>query len=261
MSDIHMLVATHEGSDKALFVRDISRGFELSKVMMIDVNGGEEIDVSEGIEPQRIAGLAFDGERIAWSGATKTSGDIYLAKISGGRVERVGITRGREFVSDVNNKYIVGYGRLKGDPYSTEIFIIGIDEGSFKIYTPKEGSNNTSPKLYKDRILFASNLGDGDRMKPYILNLSTGELEEVWFRYDDIYKFDPMEFISMGWTSYGRIWAIGKRRGTSRLFLDGSDLGIGFGLVSSAVIKDNTAFVSHSSLKMPPRILAIDIDR
>jgi len=259
--NIHMLVAAHEASSKVVFVRDVSKGFELSKVMMADIDEGYEIDVAENIEPQRIAGLAFDGERIAWSGATKASGGVYLAEISERRAERVATTKGREFVSDVNDKYIVGYGRLRGDPYSTEIFIINIKEGSFEIYTPKEGSNNTSPKLYGDKMLFISNFDDGDKMKPYILNLSTRELEEVRFKYDDIYRFDPVEFISIGWTSDGRVWSIGKKRGTSRLFLDGRDLGIGFGMVSSAAIKDNMAFIAHSSLKTPPRILAIDIIR
>ncbi len=258
--DVHMIVATHETSSRVVFIRDVSRGFELSKVMVRDLRGGEETDLSGDVEPQRIAGLAFDGERIAWSGATKAFSGIYLAKISEWRVERIVSTRGREFVSDVNDRYIVGYGHLRGDPHSIEIFIVDINRGDLEIYTPKEGSSNVSPKLYRDKLLFASNFEDGDKMKLYVLDLATRRLEEAGFRYGDIYRFDPVEFTKIGWTRDGRIWAIGKRRGASRLFLDGTDLGIGFGSISSAAIGDKKAYASHSSLKTPPRIIEIDID-
>lgn len=259
-TDVHMTVRTHESSTRVVYLKDVSRGFELSRVFARDVETGNELVISGDVEPQRIAGLAFDGVRVAWSGATKTQAGIYLANLARGTVEKVAETRGREFVADVNERYIVGYGHLAGNPMSSEILVIDIERGVQEVYTPKEGSSNVTPRLFGGKMLFASNFEDGDKMRLYVLDLETRELRKPELGCSDMYRFDPVEFVDLGWTRDGKIWAIGKKRGNSRLFFDGKDLGPETGFVSSATLHERRAYISFSTLRTPPKILSIDIE-
>lgn len=258
-SEVHMLLDVHETSTYVVFLRDVSKGFELSRVFARDIETDREVVVSREVEPQRIAGLAFDGERVAWSGATKTSAGVYLATLSKEFVDKVADTKGREFVTDVSEKYIVGFGHLAGNPFSTELLIVNSSTRTQEVFTPKEGSSNVGPRLYRDKALFASNFEDGDRMRLYTLDLEERKVERARFSYPDIDRFDPVEFVSYGWTADGRIWAIGKKCGTSKLFLDGKALGPTDGFVSSAAVRGDKAFVTYSTLKTPPSIISIDV--
>ncbi len=259
-SDVHMLIEAREPSTKVVFLRDVSKGFELSRVFARDVETGEEVEVSGGVEPQRIAGLAFDGERVAWSGATKTSAGIYVASLSRGGVERIAETKGREFVTDVSEKYVVGYGHLTGNPFSAELLVIDVSARTQRIVTPREGSTNVAPRLLGSRVLFASNYEDMDTFRLYVLDLETGELGRVSLGRGDMDEFGPVEFVDYGWTPDGKVWAIGKKRGTSRLFVDGRALGPESGFVSSAAVRRDRAFVVHSSLRSPPKVLSVDTE-
>ena len=259
-TEVHMAVRAHESSTKVVYLKDVSKGFELSRVFARDIETGNELVVSKDVEPQRIAGLAFDGVRVAWSGATRALAAIYLADIVRGTTEKVTETKGREFVTDVSKRYIVGYGHLAGNPMSSEILIIDVARGTQEIYTPKEGSSNVAPKLFGSRMLFASDFEDGDRMRLYVLDLETRELRKPELKYGDMDQFSPIEFVDLGWTRDGKVWAIGKKRGNSRLFLDGKDLGPETGFVSSAVFHERKAYVSFSTLKTPPKILSIDTE-
>lgn len=258
-SDVYWQVAVSEDSSKIAFLKDVTKGLELSKVFIYDLDSDEEEIVSADIEPQRIIGLAFDGERVSWSGATKDTAGIYLVKLAEGKVERILETKGREFVNDLNSKYIVGYGHIKGNPFSSELFIINLAENTQEVYTPREGSINIAPKIYKNSILFASNFENGDKMRLYVLDLESKELQRVKFSYPDIDTFEPVEFVDYGWTRDGLIWAIAKKCGISKLFLDGALIGLDGGFVSSATIYRSKAYVVHSSLTRPPRILSIDL--
>ncbi|MDW8010886.1 MAG: alpha/beta fold hydrolase, partial [Sulfolobales archaeon] len=258
-SDVHMIIDVHEASSKVVYIRDVSRGFERCRVFSVDIETGEELSISREVEPQRIAGLAFDGRRIAWSGATRESAGIYLADIEG-RVERIVETKGREFVTDVNENYVVGFGHIAGNPFSTELFAVSISSRTQLVFTPREGSINVSPKLRGNKVLFASSFEDGDRMALYILDLEARSLEKAVFTYGDIEEFKPVEYVSYGWTSDGRIWAVGKKRGTSRLFVDGRSLGPDAGFISSATVHNGRAYVVHSTLRAPPRILEVDVE-
>ncbi|MCX8184745.1 MAG: prolyl oligopeptidase family serine peptidase [Sulfolobales archaeon] len=259
-SDVHMLIDVSESSSKVVFVRDVSRGFELSRVFTVDIETGEELSISRGVEPQRIAGLAFDGKRVAWSGATREKAGIYLANLANETVERIAETKGREFVTDVNESYVVGFGHIAGNPFSTELLAVNILTGTQSVITPREGSINVSPRLHGSRVLFASNFEDGDTMALYTLDLEERSFKKATFTYRDIEKFEPVEYVSYGWTSDGRIWAVGKKRGTSRLFIDGRDLGPDTGFISSATVHERKAYIVHSTLRTPPKILEVDIE-
>ena len=162
---IHFLAAARLSSDYVAYVRDVSRGFELSRVYAVPASGGEAVDVSSSLPPQRVLGLAFDGERVVWTGATKEYAGVFLAKL-GSEPELVARVSGREFTSDVSDRYVVGYGHLKGNPFSSELFVVDLSRGGeLRVYTPKDGSTNVAPKLRGSKALFASDFEDGDRQR------------------------------------------------------------------------------------------------
>ncbi|MDW8082948.1 MAG: alpha/beta fold hydrolase [Sulfolobales archaeon] len=258
-SNVYWQVAVSENSSKIVFLRDVAKGLELSKVFVYDLDSGKEEVISADMESQRIIGLAFDGERVSWSGATKDVAGIYLAKLIEGRVERILETKGREFVSDLNSRYVVGYGHIKGNPFSSELFVIDLAKSAQEVYTPREGSTNIAPKIYENYVLFASNYENGDKMRLYVLDLESKELREVKLSYSDMDAFKPTEFVDYGWTRDGLVWAIAKKYGTSKLFLDGALIGLDHGFVSSAALYRGKAYIVHSSLAKPPRILSIDL--
>jgi len=258
---IHFLATARPSSDYVVYIRDVSRGFELSRVYAVSASGGEAVDVSSSLPPQRVLGLAFDGERVVWTGATKEYAGVFLAKL-GSEPELVARVSGREFTSDVSDRYVVGYGHLRGNPFSSELFVVDLSwGGELKVYTPKEGSTNVAPKLRGSKALFASDFEDGDRQRLYVLDLESGELSRAQTSWRDMELFDPVEFVDYGWTEDGLVWAIAKRDGRARLYVDGRLVGFDRGFVSSAVIHGGRAYVVHSTLKTPPKVISVDIEK
>ncbi|MET1127784.1 MAG: S9 family peptidase [Thermoproteota archaeon] len=256
---VHLLARAHPASQTVVFTRDVSMGRELSKVFSADVKSGMEAEVAPDVEPQRIAGLAFDGKRVAWSGATREYAAAFLAEPGKGAEELARLS-GREFVTDVNEKYVVGFGSLRGDPFSMELFIIDLSSRELHVFTPREGSTNVAPKLRGDTVLFSSDYADGDKMRLYTYSIEEGTLREVDLTYRDMERFDPTEFVDYGWTEDGRVWAVAKRNGRTKLFVDGREVPTPPGFISSAEVHEGAAYVVHSSLRSPPRVLSIDLE-
>jgi dipeptidyl aminopeptidase/acylaminoacyl peptidase len=256
---IHFLATARPSSDYVVYVRDVSRGFELSRVYTVPASGGEVVDVSSSLPPQRVLGLAFDGQRVVWTGATREYAGIFLAKL-GSEPELVARVSGREYTTDVSDRYVVGYGHLRGDPFSTELFVVDLSRGGeLRVYTPREGSTNVAPRLRGSKAIFASDFEDGDRQRLYVLDLESGELSRVQTSWRDMELFDPVEFVDYGWTDDGLVWAIAKRDGRAHLYVDGRLVGFDTGFVSSAVLHGGRAYVVHSTLKTPPKVLSVDL--
>jgi len=255
---VHLYAKSHPESDYVVFTRDVSRGFELCRVYAVNIRTGEFIDVSGSLPPQRVVGLAFNGEYIAWSGASGEEAGVYIAKI-GGEPELLVKTKGREFVTDTSSKYVVGYGHLHGDPFSTELFIIDIARRELRVYTPREGSISENPKIRGNTVLFSSDYEDLDKHRLYFLDLETGETRRAVPEESDLHEFDPVEYVDYGWTSDGVVWAIAKKQGRSHLFVNGAFAGLGSGFISSGTVHSGFAYLVHSSLRTPPRVVAVNL--
>ncbi|MDW8011093.1 MAG: prolyl oligopeptidase family serine peptidase, partial [Sulfolobales archaeon] len=79
----------------------------------------------------------------------------------------------------------------------------------------------------------------------------------VRVKHDDLEKFDPVEYVDFGWTSDGRVWAIGKKRGNSKLFVDGAEVETPEGIVLNADVGEDCVYVTHTSMRDPPRVLKV----
>ncbi len=258
IKSIHGVALPRLESPYVIFIRDVSRGQELHKVFYVDARGGDEKLLAD-TPLMRIFGIGFDGSKVAFTGATAEENAIYIAKFDGSwekiyRLDRLA------FVTDVEGKYIVGYGNLRGDPRTFEIFVYNLETNEFKAYTPKPGSQNKVPIIRNGKILFESNHEGKNRL--YLYDPETGILEKVKFKYPDYEEFDPVEHDSYGWTIDGVIWAVGKKNGRSRLFLDGKYVKLPEGTIHGhPVFINGKAFVAVSNLLRPPRILEVDVEK
>ncbi len=242
-------------SPYVIYTRDVTKGKEHHKIYYVDSKGREEkllIDTPS----MRIFSIAFDSEKIVFTGATTKDMALYIGKWNGSW-EKVQKLSTLTFVADVNDKYIVGHGTLKNNPKTLEIFIYDMETGIMKIYTPREGSVNKEPKLMGTKVLFESNFKGKNRL--YIYDINEGTLSEVKYRFKDYDIFDPIEHVNYGWTKDGRIWVIGEREGRSKLFIDGKEVKTPQGFINNAVIVEDKAYVSLSSLREPHRILEVDL--
>jgi dipeptidyl aminopeptidase/acylaminoacyl peptidase len=256
---VHLEASTSRRSDIVVYTRDVSRGFELVKIYGTDLRTLETYELSEGVQPQRVVGLGYDGIRVAWSGSVGTEASIYLSDTSTRRAEPLVKARGREYVTDVNERYIVGHGHLREDPFSVELFAIDLRTLEMRVITPREGSVNRSPKLLGSKVLFESNYENLDTFKLYVYDLESGTLESVRLTYGDLATYNPVEYVDFGWMENGGVWAIGKRMGRSRLFVDGAEVKTPDGMILSAEVYGDYAYVTHTSLRDPPRVLRVDI--
>ena len=256
--NIYLHAKSHPSSDYVVFTRDVSRGFELCRIYAVNIRSGEFIDLSSSLPPQRVMGLAFNGEYIAWSGASGEESGIYIAKLKG-EPELLVKTKGREFVTDTNGEFIVGYGFLRGNPFSTELFILDIARGEFKIYTPRERSVSVNPKISGNVVVFASDYEDLNKQRLYLFDANTGEIKLAVNGGSELYEFDPVEYVDYGWSDEGVFWAIAKKQGKSHIFVSNKFVGLESGFISSATVHGEYAYVAHSSLKTPPRIIAINV--
>ncbi len=257
---VYPIVRTSRTTDVVVYTIDRSGGYERVAVYAVDSETGERFSLSEGLEPHRVTGLAYDGVRVAWSGSLGPRAFIYMSSVSErAQPELVTEVKGREYVSDVSERYIVGWGHLREDPFSTELFVLNLDTRQSRVFTPREGSVNREPRLLGSRVLFASNYEDMDTFRLYVLDLETGELGRVSPGRGDMEGFGPVEFVDYGWTPDGKVWAIGKKRGTSRLFVDGREVRTPEGMILDAEVSDGYAYVTHTSFREPARILEVNL--
>lgn len=254
---VHEPAIPSPDSPYVIFTRDMAKGRELHKVFYTDVKSGEE-KVLADTPLMRIFGIAFDGSKVAFSGATAEDIAIYLVKMNGDW-EKLTKLETMAFVTDVSDEYIVGTGNLRKDPRTYEIFVFNLKTNEFKVYTPKEGSQNKNPMVKGSTVLFESNFEGSNKL--YLYYPDNDRLEEVSFSHEDYSNFNPVEHEAYGWDSKGNIWAIGKRDGRSKLFIDGREVPTPQGTIHGfpAFVEEN-AYVAISSVVHPPKILKINLN-
>ncbi len=252
---IHGLARPRPSSPYIIYIRDVTKGMEQHKIFCVDLREEEEKLFVE-MDPMRIFGLVFDGSKTAFVGSTAAENALYLAEIDGS-LEKLCVMDTIAFVSDIEGRYIVGFGNMRGNPYTYELFIYDLAQGEYEILSPKEGSQNKYPQLLNGKILFESNYEGKNRL--YIYDPETKEITKVEFRYGDYEKFDPIEHGAYGWTDRGEIWAEGKKNGRSRLFVEGKEIYIPEGTIHGfPVFVEDKIFITMSSLINPPRIIMVD---
>ena len=252
---IHGVARPRPTSPYVMYTRDVTKGMEQHKVFYMDANDGEERLLVE-MDPMRIFSMTFDGSSVAFVGATAKENALYLAGI-GGSLEKLCVMDTIAFVSDIEDRYIVGFGNMLKNPYTYELFIYDISKGEYEVYSPKKDSQNKYPQLRNGKILFESNHEGKNRL--YILDPETKEIERVKFQYKDYEEFDPIEHGAYGWVDGEKIWAEGKKNGRSRLFVDGKEIDTPRGTIHGfPVFIEDKIYLTVSNLLTPPKIIEIN---
>ena len=252
---IHGVAKPVEESPLVIYLKDVTKGREQHLIYKADSRTGDSEKLAE-FTPMRIFGIAFDGEKIAFTGASQKDISLYLAKINGG-IEKLYTLNTIASVTDLNDKYIVGSGMLKMDPKTMEIFIYNLETNEFTIYTPREKSINKAPALDKNKILFETTALGNNRLVIY--NIEGKTLDEVKFAYKDYERYNPVEHIDYDWLNGSKIWTIAEKNGRTKVFIDGRNIPLPEGFTESIAIHGEKLYASTSTLVTPYRIFEIDL--
>ncbi len=254
---VHGVAVPSEKSPLVIYTRDVTRGRERHQVFAVDCRGGERRKLAD-FTPMRIFGIAFDGEKVAFTAASEKDVALYLVKLDGS-FEKLYSINAIASVSDLNEKYIVGSGMLRRNPLSSELFIYSFETSEFTVYTPKDRSINKYPKLFGSRMLFETNIWGKNRLAIY--DIEDEKLSAVKFSGKDYYSYDPLAHDDYGWTKDSRIWTIGSRDGRSRVFLDGISIPLPRGSIGSVALHDGKLYAAHSSLTTPFKIYEVNLKK
>ena len=218
------------------------------------VANGEKIQI-EGIEDHRVTGLALSRKTAVVSASSLMDFKIFVIDTESWSVEYSINVDKPVFVSSVKEPIATGVGHLHGDPRSTELFVVNLDQGSFIDYTPGIGSNNRSPKIGDGKILFASALSVKEEL--LVLDYESMTLSKPEIHGVDYKKDDLVEYIDFGWIDNGKVWFIGLSKGSSRAYIDGRRLSSPDGSLVRAEWTGEALIAEHSSFDTPNSIIAI----
>lgn len=251
---VHSVAYTSTRSKYVIYTKDVSKGRELQKLFAVGVDGGEE-RVYADTPPMRFFGLAWDGEKLVFSAATASGISLYLARE--GLCEKLMDLDAVMYPTSTEGDIVVGAGTLRKNPRSTELFIYNISTGELRVYTPREGSANKNPAVRDCKILFESNFEGSSKL--YIYDLNSDFLTEVRFRYRDYHTYSPVEHLIFGWVDDGRVWAVGKKNGRTKGFIEGREVPSPTGTVGYLAVSGDRVYYSASSLTTPPKVYEADL--
>ncbi|QGA53668.1 alpha/beta fold hydrolase [Sulfolobus sp. E5-1-F] len=224
------------------FTRDEEKGKEIHAIYIANLKG-EEFQVES--PKVRISSLAYDSKRIVFTGSSQTETSIYV--IENGRLSKLTTISPFSFVTDINEKYIIGTGVLKGNPRSQEFFIADFS-GEMQILTPKEGSVTNAYYLMGNKVYLVSDyetLGESYWIYTYDIEskeYKKVEMPEFGFKPVELY-YDPEDSL-----------IIAKKDGESRLFYNGKEVNTPRGTISGATRIGDEIYFSHSSLVSPHKV-------
>ncbi len=237
------------------FTRDVSGGKELQVIGYIDLEADKEV-VFEHMEPVRVLGFADDGEKIAFAGASQK--DVALYVVRKDSVEKLVNLNTYAIVTDVSKDFIVGFGNLRRNPRSKELFIHNISTGETEIITPREGSVNENPIILPNGdIIFESNALSGDSKELLVYDFAGRRFKKLVLPYRDYENYKPVENIFYK-EFEGKLVVVGKRDGRSKLFIDGKLVETPVGSVLNAFIADGKIYYTFTSLAKPTSIMVYD---
>lgn len=243
-------------NDKIIYyTSDVMKGLEKHRVFMVDIYGGEREYAFE-MEPLRIFGIAAKRDFIVYSGSTDKDIGLYVAKV-GDKAEKLLSSNKFFFVTDTDGKLTVGFGNFHGKPKTYEILIYNHDNGESRVYTPKEGSVNEAPKIYRDKIIFTSNF-EGEK-KLYIYDPVRDRLEEPKLYNNDYKNIHITDYIGFGTTNDGKIWFIGLSDARGYAFIDGKLVNHPPGTPGNLETHRDYIYLHFSTLKDPQSIYRIKI--
>jgi dipeptidyl aminopeptidase/acylaminoacyl peptidase len=203
------------------------------------------------------------GKEIAFTGSTAEANFLWLYGTESRNYQPLYKSKGMITSPDwsKNSKRIVISAKTTDKPRSAELVILNVADKKSKVYTPKLGSENTSPKWHpkKDQILFKTNaqgkydLAIYDEASEVVTYLNPSKLGR------DIPYFD--------WRHDGKaVWFVAAKNGRTKLYLQKlgekpTELPTPTGTISNIKLDSADGFFvfSWSSLSQPPMLSKLNL--
>jgi dienelactone hydrolase len=247
---VEQMADPRHDSNTVYYTKDVAKGGELHKIFTADAIEGKE-SLAVDPPPMRIEGLAFRGNMVAFTGATKDEMGLYTSKAGSLKKERA--VPPSATLSDASERFLVGSGVLAKNPRSQELFIFDIVSGKFTEYTPKAGSVNKPPKIDGSKVLFESNFTGRNRLHVY--DVESGELGPAQFGHEEYAVYGAIEHQNYGWTDDGKVWFVGKKEGECEAFVDGEQFPTPQGYIPGMTVLKDKAYVIHTTAVQPSTII------
>ncbi|MEB3778670.1 MAG: S9 family peptidase [Desulfurococcales archaeon] len=255
---INFIAIPPYGAQRVIIGRDVARGREQHLLFYINIDEpGVEVRLSKEQEPMRIFGIADDGSRAVFTGATAKDISVYLID-KGGSTSRVASLPGIGSVVRLKGDLAAGIGVFQGDPTRFQLFLVDIESGDVKIHNPPGGSATWPTFTSEGQLIYGLEGAEYSRLM--VLDLETLKAEPLKLLHDDLEAYKPRAFNYIDYTPEGELIVVARREGRSKLFIDGREVETPEGILSLAFKLGDKIVVSHTSLSTPPRVIEVGVD-
>jgi dipeptidyl aminopeptidase/acylaminoacyl peptidase len=252
-------------SKNVVFSRDFG-GAERHQLFLAPLNGKtEEKQISE-LQEIRVFDFASSplGKQMVFAGATVNENALWVYDFDSREIELLYKAKGWRFSPNwhSDSERLAASAKTTNKPRSAELLILNVVNKEAKIYTPRSGSENTSPKWNqkKDQILFKT-----DARGTYDLAIYDADSEAL--THLDLSKLGT-DFLTYGWTNDGKsVWFTAVKNGRTKLYWQNLnkkpvELPTPTGMISDIKLdKTDSFFVfSWSSLSQPPVLSKLDLE-
>jgi dipeptidyl aminopeptidase/acylaminoacyl peptidase len=251
-------------SESVVFSRDFG-GAEKHQLFLAPVTGQREEEQISKLDDVRVFDFTWSpsGKEIALTGSTMDANFLWLFDIESRQCRTLYKSDGWIFSPhwSRDSRNIVASAKTTDKPRSAELLLLNVDAKKANIYTPKIGSENTSPRWSPegDRILFKTNAPG-----PYDLAIYDVSLKSL--TYMGVSNLGR-DFPFFDWTSDGKaIWFAAAKNGRTKLYMqkigdNPVEIPTPIGRISNIKLDQTNSFFifSWSSLSQPPMLSKLNL--
>jgi dipeptidyl aminopeptidase/acylaminoacyl peptidase len=251
-------------SKTVAFTRDFG-GSEHHQFFLAPITGGrEEVQVLE-LDGIRVFDFEWSpaGGEIAFTGSTREANFLWSLDVEAKSYRPLFRCEGWVFSSNWSrdSKRLAVSAKTTKEPKSSELVILHREGEEVDVYTPKQGSENSSPKWHpkEERLLFKTDAKGHHDLAIY----DHGARTHTYLNLSSL----GMDFPNYGWTHDGEgIWFVAARNGRTKLYMlhhnePPIELPTPTGTISNIKLNHKDCFFiySWSSLSRPPQIMKLDL--
>ncbi|MGQ9530458.1 MAG: prolyl oligopeptidase family serine peptidase [Candidatus Bathycorpusculaceae bacterium] len=251
-------------SKSVVFSRDFG-GAERHQLFLVPISGQVQEEQISKLEDVRVFDFAWSpaGKEIVLTGSTFEANFLWLFDVKSRNYKMLYKSKGWIFSPQwsKDSQKLVASAKTTDKPRSAELLLLNIKNKKAEVYTPKLGSENTSPKWHpnKDQILFKTNAFGFYDLAIYDINSKSLTCLDLSKFGGDLPFFD--------WTKDGKaLWFVAAKNGRTKLYFQKIgdkpvELQLPNGRISNIKLdQTGSLFIfSWSSLSQPPMISKLNI--
>ncbi len=244
------------GAGRVVALRDVGGGREQHILLLLDPRrpGVEEPLVPE-MKPIRIISAVDSGDVVVFTGSTESEVGIYAARR--GEVWKVADAPGIPIVTDFDGKIVAGLLLSPREQGRAHLLIASLGDGEARVVRV-EGGSATYAVIWKGLVLYGfegAQEADLRAVDPNSLEHVEPGVDKAWLK-----EYRPATITYLSTSPRGDLVIIARRKGRSRIVLNGRLLGLPEGNYLSALVLGDRLYATHTSLKNPPRIVEASLD-